>query len=89
MMRCTRTQHRSASRQVSDHGRVSGTHRLLSDGRAGSARDPRASVQGGRGGVGGPRRLTATIVTHVYNSLVNGPRSVCRRLVSVLIRDLD
>ena len=26
MMRCTRTQHRSASRQVSDHGRVSGTH---------------------------------------------------------------
>ena len=27
MMRCTRTQHRSASRQVSDHGRVSGTHR--------------------------------------------------------------
>ena len=26
MMRYTRTQHRSASRQVNDHGRVSGTH---------------------------------------------------------------
>ena len=29
MMRCTRTQHRSASRQVNDHGRVSGTHRPI------------------------------------------------------------
>ena len=28
MMRYTRTQHRPASRQVNDHGRVSGTHRL-------------------------------------------------------------
>ena len=27
MMRYTRTQHRPASRQVNDHGRVSGTHR--------------------------------------------------------------
>ena len=27
MIRYTRTQHRSASRQVNDHGRVSGTHR--------------------------------------------------------------
>ena len=26
MMRYTRTQHRPASRQVNDHGRVSGTH---------------------------------------------------------------
>ena len=26
MMRYTRTQHRAASRQVNDHGRVSGTH---------------------------------------------------------------
>ena len=29
MMRYTRTQHRPASRQVNDHGRVSGTHRPL------------------------------------------------------------
>ena len=28
MIRYTRTQHRSASRQVNDHGRVSGTHRV-------------------------------------------------------------
>ena len=27
-IRCTRTQHRPASRQVNDHGRVSGTHRV-------------------------------------------------------------
>ena len=29
MMRDTRTQHRPASRQVNDHGRVSGTHRAM------------------------------------------------------------
>ena len=29
MMRYTRTQHQPASRQVNDHGRVSGTHKVV------------------------------------------------------------
>ena len=53
-IRYTRTQHRPASRQVNDHGRVSGTHRVCLGRRAGwtgSRRSDGGALLGGLGAV--------------------------------------
>ena len=43
-IRCTRTQHRPASRQVNDHGRVSGTHRNASTSATSAGEDFEAHI---------------------------------------------